>query len=84
MGTDFVKPAGSARQARLRWEERGGPAIAARPGRRGFGSRVIETTVRNQLGGQLEQDWTPAGLVCTMALPLDRAVLAGQDEMAAG
>ena len=69
---------------RLRWEERGGPAIAARPGRRGFGSRVIETTVRNQLGGQLEQDWTPAGLVCTMALPLDRAVLAGQDEMAAG
>jgi two-component sensor histidine kinase len=54
------------------------------PGRRGFGSRVIETTVRNQLSGQLEQHWTPAGLVCDIALPLDRAVLAEEEEMAAG
>jgi two-component sensor histidine kinase len=68
---------------RLRWEERGGPAIAEPPARRGFGSRIIEATVRSQLGGQVENQWTPAGLACDIALPLDRAVLGEQDGMAA-
>ena len=69
---------------RLRWEERGGPPVAAPPERRGFGSRVIEATVRNQLGGQVVQHWVPTGLVCDLALPLDRVALAEEDEMAAG
>jgi two-component sensor histidine kinase len=69
---------------RLRWEERGGPPVAAPPKRRGFGSRVIEATVRNQLGGQVVQHWVPTGLVCDLALPLDRVALAEEDEMAAG
>jgi PAS domain S-box-containing protein len=57
---------------RLHWEERGGPAITGAPVRRGFGSRLIETTVRRQLGGDIACHWPPEGLVCTISLPLAR------------
>lgn len=57
----------------LRWEEAGGPALEGPPSREGFGMRVIRATVQGQLGGTLEQSWTERGLVCAVALPLDRA-----------
>jgi PAS domain S-box-containing protein len=63
---------------RLRWEENGGPQVPGAPARRGFGSRVIEATVRDQLGGEVTRSWLPQGLVCDLALPL-RRVLAGMD-----
>jgi two-component sensor histidine kinase len=46
------------------------------PERRGFGSRVIEATVKGQLGGRVDRRWDEAGLVCTIEVPLGR-VLAG-------
>lgn len=61
----------------LRWSEAGGPPITTAPGRRGFGSRVLEATVAGQLGGRVSLDWQPAGLVCTLEIPLSRA-LAGE------
>jgi two-component sensor histidine kinase len=57
---------------RIRWTETGGPAIAAPPARRGFGSRVMEGTIRDQLGGEVHRDWTPAGLDCALEVPLGR------------
>ncbi len=62
---------------RLRWEERGGPAITAPPSRRGFGSRVIEATMASQLGGRTERRWEAEGLVCTIDLPVARVLAAG-------
>jgi hypothetical protein len=62
---------------RLLWAEAGGPPVAAPPTRRGFGSRLLEATLKDQLGGTLTRDWRPGGLVCTIELPLARA-LAGQ------
>ncbi len=63
---------------RLLWQEEGGPPVAAElPARRGFGSRVIEATIRGQLGGTLTLGWDPAGLSCAIALPTAR-VLAGR------
>ena len=44
----------------LRWVERGGPAVR-KPGRKGFGSRVIEQ-MSGQLQGQAQLDWRPQGL----------------------
>jgi len=43
---------------------------------RGFSSRVIEATVRDQLGGYVERRWEPAGLVCEVAVPLGRVLVA--------
>jgi two-component sensor histidine kinase len=62
---------------RLLWAEAGGPPVEAPPTRRGFGSRLLEATLKDQLGGKLARDWRPGGLVCTIELPLARA-LAGQ------
>jgi hypothetical protein len=38
---------------RLQWAEAGGPAVEGPPARRGFGSRVLDATVRRQLGGKV-------------------------------
>ena len=51
------------------WTEHGGPAIAAPPEGSGFGSRLIELSAVRQLGGQIERDWRPDGLVATLTAP---------------
>lgn len=61
----------------LRWAETGGPPLAAPPEGRGFGSRVLDGTMRQQLGGTVALDWARTGLVCDIALPL-RGVRAGR------
>ncbi len=66
------------RELVLRWVERGGPPVLALPTRRGFGTRVLETTVRAQLAGSLEVHWARDGLNCTIRAPVAR-VLAGGD-----
>jgi PAS domain S-box-containing protein len=55
----------------LSWLESGGPCIAA-PSRRGFGSTLIEATIRRQLGGRLELDWRAEGLHWQAWVPLAR------------
>ncbi|MBL6080205.1 PAS domain S-box protein [Belnapia sp. T18] len=57
---------------RICWSETGGPLVAAPPERRGFGSRVMEATIRDQLGGAVRRDWTAAGLDCALEVPLGR------------
>jgi two-component sensor histidine kinase len=56
----------------LSWRESGGPAILAPPAHRGFGSRIVEATLRDQLGGQMERRWPTSGLVLEAALPTAR------------
>ncbi|MBB5692314.1 PAS domain S-box protein [Muricoccus pecuniae] len=50
------------------WTESGGPPLAAPPQRRGFGSRLIEITLRHQLHGTIERDWDAEGLVVRMRM----------------
>jgi two-component sensor histidine kinase len=57
---------------RLHWTEHGGPPLAGPPGREGFGSALVRSTVTGQLGGSLTHDWAPEGLRVTLALPLAR------------
>jgi PAS domain S-box-containing protein len=63
---------GAAGMLRLRWSEAGGPPVAGPPTRRGFGSRVLEGTVRRQLGGAVTLSWGTAGLVCELEVPFGR------------
>jgi two-component sensor histidine kinase len=55
---------------RLRWTEEGGPQIERAPKRRGFGSRVLDGTMRRQLGGAVSLAWERTGLVCEIEVPL--------------
>jgi PAS domain S-box-containing protein len=62
---DLAEPS----QLRLRWEESGGPAVQA-PTRRGFGTRLIERSLAQDLGGQVDIAFAPTGVVCTVDAPL--------------
>jgi len=57
---------------RLIWTEAGGPYVTA-PVQRGFGSRLIERSARDQLGGEATVDFLPRGVVCTVTSALDTA-----------
>ncbi len=55
----------------IEWKETDGPRIDE-PSRRGFGSALIEQTVKNELGGELLRVFNPDGLICTITVPLQR------------
>ncbi|WP_027550224.1 sensor histidine kinase [Bradyrhizobium sp. Cp5.3] len=59
-------------QLRLIWTEAGGPPVTA-PVQRGFGSRLIERSARDQLGGEATVDFLPRGVVYTISCTLDEA-----------
>ena len=50
----------------LRWEEQGGPPVTP-PRRRGFGTRLIERGLAQDLDGAVEIAFEPGGVVCTIA-----------------
>jgi PAS domain S-box-containing protein len=56
----------------LTWIEADGPPVS-RPLRTGFGVRLLERTVRGDLGGSCELDFRPEGLRCEIVAPLERA-----------
>jgi two-component sensor histidine kinase len=57
------------RKFRLIWTEAGGPHVIA-PVQRGFGSRLIERSARDQLGGEATVDFLPRGVVYTVTCAL--------------
>jgi two-component sensor histidine kinase len=61
---------GSGPKLRMIWTETGGPPVTA-PVQRGFGSRMIERSVRDQLGGEATVDFLPHGVVCTLTCALE-------------
>lgn len=59
---------------RLRWQEQGGPAAGPQAPRPGFGLRMIEATLGNQLSGRHQFEWREEGLLLSAWLPLARIV----------
>ena len=55
---------------RMIWAEAGGPPVTA-PVQRGFGSRLIERSARDQLGGEATVDFLPRGVVYTVLCSLE-------------
>jgi PAS domain S-box-containing protein len=62
---------------RLEWRERNGPPVTP-PTRQGFGTRFIEGSVATELRGKARLSYEPAGLVCTMDIPLAVATPHGE------
>jgi two-component sensor histidine kinase len=58
-------PGGSLR---LVWKEHGGPAVNP-PGRRGFGSRLLERGLAGELNGEVELRFEPDGVACAIRMP---------------
>lgn len=53
---------------RITWTERGGPPVSP-PTRKGFGHVVFERIVARALGGKVEADFAPDGLVWQLSFP---------------
>jgi two-component sensor histidine kinase len=53
----------------LRWIEREGPRVNA-PQRRGFGSRLIERSLAQDLNGTVQIDFAPDGVECIVDAPI--------------
>ena len=53
----------------ITWTEENGPEVV-KPTRKGFGSRLIERSLKGELGGEATLDYRPDGIHCQVILPL--------------
>jgi two-component system, chemotaxis family, CheB/CheR fusion protein len=56
------------------WKEQGGLAVTPPP-HHGFGTAVIDRTLKHELRGQAELDFSPNGLQATLYVPFELAVV---------
>jgi len=68
-----VEPTPQGGRMRLRWEESGGPLVEP-PRRKGFGSRLIEGGLAQELDGEVRIDYPPDGVVCHVVMPVTAPV----------
>ena len=60
---------GSRPRLELSWTEEGGPTVTP-PQRQGFGSRLIERSLKGDIDGQADLDFAPQGLRCRLSVRL--------------
>jgi two-component system, chemotaxis family, CheB/CheR fusion protein len=59
-----------ARELRMHWTEMDGPRVTP-PRKRGFGSRLIEHGLGQDLGGEVRIDFAATGVTCSISAPLE-------------
>ena len=64
-------------QFRLTWTERGGPVVAP-PTRRGFGTKLVERSLAQDLGGTVRLAFAPEGVACEVEAPLAEVAAAAE------
>ncbi|HUQ34754.1 MAG TPA: chemotaxis protein CheB [Aestuariivirga sp.] len=65
-----IAPLDGSGELHLTWTEEGGPPVAP-PKTKGFGSRLIERSLANDLGGDASIEFRPEGVVATIKSPLE-------------
>lgn len=55
------------------WQESGGPSVTP-PTRRSFGTRLMERSIENDLGGVFDLAFAAEGVCCRMTIPIARCV----------
>ncbi len=66
--TWHIEPTKQGKQMRLRWQESGGPPVTP-PGRTGFGSRLIQLGLAQDLDGAARLKFEATGVVCDIIVP---------------
>ncbi|MCX7514389.1 PAS domain-containing protein [Frateuria hangzhouensis] len=64
----------SAARFTLHWREQGGPVVREPQGT-GFGSRLVDLTLRDQLAGELTRTWRPEGLEVRVSVPIGQLLV---------
>jgi two-component sensor histidine kinase len=57
----------------MSWTERDGPSVSE-PKRRGFGSTVVDSMAKLSVGGDVQLDYVPLGLMWRLTCPAPNAV----------
>ena len=65
-----IDPSANGDRMHIEWRESGGPAVEP-PKRRGFGSRLVERGLAGELGGTVQLEFEPSGVVCVIEAPVD-------------
>jgi PAS domain S-box-containing protein len=68
------QPSSDGRALEIAWTEEGGPPIVSPPGRRGFGSGLLQRGLARQLGGEVSIEFPRDGLRCRARLPFSERV----------
>lgn len=71
-GSVAIETRAHGEEQEISWTEHGGPPIDGTPARTGFGTRLAELSIVGQLGGTIEREWKPEGLVATVRVRRDR------------
>jgi two-component sensor histidine kinase len=61
--------AGADRKLEFHWSESGGPEVL-KPGKRGFGTRVLERSLSREHDALVKLEFLPAGVRCNIAAPV--------------
>ena len=69
VGWSVASDAAGRQSLRIEWREENGPPVAP-PRRRGFGTELIEYSVKDDLRGAAELDFAPEGFRCSITVPI--------------
>lgn len=70
-GTLDVSCDGQENDVVIVWTEQGGPKVTRADGDGGFGSKLINRAIADQLGGSLHCDWAEDGVIITLRMKED-------------
>lgn len=62
----------------IEWLESGGPKVAP-PRREGFGTKLIQRGLAQQLGGEIKLDFHPDGIRCVITFPVKNVMAEGDE-----
>jgi two-component sensor histidine kinase len=65
-----LAPHPEGREFRLRWHERNGPRVLP-PSRTGFGTQLIQRNLAAEFEGEVELEFLPGGVKCTICAPAE-------------
>lgn len=56
----------------ITWIERGGPAVERTGARSGYGTKLMERSIRDQLRGSIDYEWADDGLIVVLSMRAER------------
>jgi two-component sensor histidine kinase len=56
----------------ITWIERGGPAVERTGARSGYGTKLLERSIRDQLRGSIDYEWADDGLIVVLRIKAER------------
>lgn len=67
-GTLEIKCSAQGGEVEIVWTENGGPPTSKPSGRSGFGTKLVVSSLSDQLGGTISASWPPTGAIITLKM----------------